>query len=355
VEVNANGQIIRVLDTVKAEPGQNLYLTIDHDLQMTAERLLEGNAGSVVAVDPNNGEILVMASSPTFDPNLFGVGMSRDNWQNLISNPFRPLENKAIQAVYPPASTYKIVTTMAGLEEGVITPETTFFCPGFYHYGNRTYRCWKRWGHGEVSVLQALAQSCDVFYYQVGEALGVDRLAWYAKASGLGERTGVGLDGEESGLIPTAAWKLKRVGTPWQGGETLSVAIGQGFNLVTPLQMAMFMAAVGNGGYRYKPELVHARQSVEGGKSLVSKPKVVGRLPMKKETMAIVHQGLWQVVNDPKGTAWGSHLKELQFSGKTGTAQVVGRREEGGEESGSGSTILDSTVGWVKRSEPTST
>lgn len=328
VEVNATGQIVRILKTVPAQAGQDITLTIDHELQETAEYLLQDQSGAVVAVDPDNGEILAMASSPTFDPNNFIVGMTRDVWSDLINNPFRPLENKAIQSEYPPASTYKIVTAIAGLEEGVIDSETTFYCPGFYKYGNRIYRCWRRGGHGEVNVVQALKHSCDVYFYQVGEALGVDRLAWYAKAHGLGAATGIPIDGEVSGLIPTAAWKRKRMGVSWQGGETLSIAIGQGFNLVTPLQMAMLTAAVGNGGTRYRPIVVKSMQAGANGVRTVTEPEVVGQLPVGDTTLALVRRGLWAVVNESKGTAHATRFEDVDFSGKTGTAQVVGRKPE---------------------------
>ncbi len=325
VEVNATGQVVRVIDSVDAIPGQNIVLTIDHETQIAAENALAGWAGAVVAVDPNNGEIIAMASSPTFDPNMFVVGMSRDQWNELITNPYRPLENKAIQAEYPPASTYKIVTAMAGLEEKVIDPQTTYFCPGHYRFGNRVYRCWKRWGHGEVDLLRAITESCDVYFYQVGEAVGIDRLAYYASACGLGGLTGIELGQEAKGIVPTSNWKLKRFGEPWQGGETLSVAIGQGFNLVTPLQLATMIAAVGNGGIRYKPQLVKKMVSVENTVTYESQPEVIGRIPVSAETLEHIRRGLWSVVNYQKGTAFASRIKDLEFAGKTGTAQVVSR------------------------------
>jgi penicillin-binding protein 2 len=303
-------------------------LTIDRALQRTAEQLLDGKAGAAVAIDPRNGEVLAMVSAPTFDPNWFVSGMSREQWQSLIGNPFRPLENKAIQAEYPPASTYKIVTAMAGLEEGVIDANTTMFCPGHYAFGNRVYRCWRKAGHGEVDVVKALAQSCDVFFYQVGEALGVDVLARYAKACGLGELAGINLDRESRGLVPTKAWKRKRLGTSWQAGETLSVAIGQGFDLVTPLQMAVLTAAVGNEGIKYRPHLIKEIQTTgtgEEGQENIQPPAAQDKLPFSPETLAIAHQGLKDVVNHPRGTAYQARLKQLEFSGKTGTAQVVSR------------------------------
>lgn len=212
VEVDARGRVVRVLQTVDAQPGLNLYLTIDIGLQKKAEELLVGKAGAAVALDPRTGRVLAMANSPSFDPNVFVDGMSGDQWNALVKNPRRPMENKAIQGLYPPASTYKIITAIAGLEEGVIDANTTFFCPGFYAFGNRVYRCWKRGGHGHMDVVSAVEQSCDVFFYQVGQKLGIDRLAWYAKACGLGSATGIELDNEEPGLVPTAAWKRKKNG-----------------------------------------------------------------------------------------------------------------------------------------------
>jgi penicillin-binding protein 2 len=332
VEVNATGQVVRVLDTVNAQAGHNLSLTIDHQLQAEAETLLQGKAGAVVALDPTNGEILAMASSPTFDPNWFVVGMLQEQWQTLITNPFRPLENKAIQAEYPPASTFKIVTAIAGLEEGAIDAGTTMFCPGYYRYGNRVYRCWKHAGHGSVNVVQALEQSCDVFFYQVGEAIGVDTLAKYAKAFGLGDLTGIGLAQEAKGLVPTKAWKLRRLGEPWQGGETLSVSIGQGFDLVTPLQLAVMVATVGNGGIRFRPRLIRSCDPPPEGGLAAIQPETAGHVKISETTLSLVRQGLWEVVNRRSGTAWRSRLENLEFSGKTGTAQVVGRPPAGVED-----------------------
>lgn len=354
VEVNATGQVVRVLNTVDATPGHNIVLSIDQSLQLTAEHLLADQAGSAVAVDPSNGQILAMASTPSFDPNAFISGMSHDAWNELISDPQHPLENKAIQAEYPPASTYKIIAAAAGLEEGVINANTTFSCPGFLKFGNRTYRCWKKWGHGEVDVLKALSESCDVYFYKVGQELGVDRLAWYARGFGLGEPTGVDLDHEAGGLVPTARWKKSRVGVSWQKGETLSVVIGQGFNLVTPLQMAMVTAAVGNGGTRYRPRIVKTIRTADGNTIYDSVPEVVGRLPVSENTLRLVREGLFKAVNDRHGTAWRSRLDGVAMCGKTGTAQVVGRREDGAGEDGQGEPIKDHAwfVAYAPRKDP---
>ncbi len=334
VEVNANGRVVRVLKTVAAKPGQNIHLTIDHVVQKKAESLLQGVAGAAVAMDPGSGRILALASSPSFDQNYFASGMSHEQWDSLRSNPFRPMENKAIQGEYPPGSTYKIITALAGLEEGVIDESTEFFCPGYHRFGNRIYRCWKRGGHGKVNIVKALAQSCDVYFYQVGQLLGVDRLAWYAKASGLGSRAGINLGKESRGLIPTAAWKKKRTGIPWQRGETLSVAIGQGFNLATPLQMVDLTSSIANGGTRYKPIILESITTADGRIVYQSKAQVIGKVPLSAPSLELVRKGLWEVVNGDKGTARGSRLADIEISGKTGTSQVISRKKDdtGSEE-----------------------
>ena len=328
VEVNANGLVMRILKTVEAEPGHNVYLTTDQQLQHRAETLLEGVVGAAVAIEPDTGQILALASSPSFDQNFFVGGITHEQWDSLISNPFRPMSNRAIQGEYPPGSTYKIITALAGLEEGVIDDQTTMNCPGHYRFGNRVYRCWLKGGHGKVDIIKAVEESCDVFFYQVGDRLGVDRLAWYAKAFGLGSPTGIFLDQEAHGLIPTAAWKKKRTGIPWQKGETLSVAIGQGFNLATPLQMAVLAAAVGNGGNRYQPMLLDRIQSVDGEVLQENEPRLTGKLPISPVNLGLVKLGLWKVVNGEKGTARGSRLADIDLSGKTGTSQVVSRKED---------------------------
>ena len=327
VEVNANGLVVRILKTVDAEPGHNVFLTIDQRLQHRAEELLDGVVGAAVAIEPGTGQILALASSPSFDQNVFVGGISHEQWDSLISNPFRPMSNRAIQGEYPPGSTYKIITALAGLEEGVIDDRTTLNCPGYYRFGNRVYRCWKKGGHGKVDIIKAVEESCDVFFYQVGQRLGVDRLAWYAKAFGLGSPTGIFLDQEAHGLIPTAAWKKKRTGIPWQGGETLSVAIGQGFNLATPLQMAVLAATVGNGGNRYRPMILSSIKLADGQILQKNERRLTGKLPISPVNLDLVKLGLWKVVNGENGTARGSRLADIDMSGKTGTSQVISRKE----------------------------
>ena len=328
VEVNANGLVVRILKTVDAEPGHNVFLTIDQQLQRRTEELLDGVVGAAVAIEPGTGQILALASSPSFDQNFFVGGITHEHWGLLISNPFRPMSNRAIQGEYPPGSTYKIITALAGLEEGVIDEKTILNCPGYYRFGNRVYRDWKKGGHGKVDIIKAVEESCDVFFYQVGQRLGVDRLAWYAKAFGLGTPTGINLDQEAHGLIPTAAWKKKRTGVPWQGGETLSIAIGQGFNLATPLQMAVLVAAVANGGNRYRPMILDRIKRVDGQIIQKNEPKLIGKLPVSPSNLDLVKLGLWKVVNGENGTARGSRLADIDISGKTGTSQVISRKED---------------------------
>ena len=328
VEVNAAGQVIRVLQTVDSKPGYNVYLTIDKKLQEEAEALLSGKVGAAIAMDPTNGDILAMASSPSFGKNEFVCGLSHETWNVLMTNPDRPMENKAIQGEYPPASTYKMVTAMAGLEEDVIDQDTVIFCDGKYKFGDRVFRDWKKWGHGSMNVESALAQSCDVFFYQVGQKVGVDRLAKYAGAGGLGQTTGIDIGHENKGLVPTAAWKKRKTGVAWQGGETLSVAIGQGYNLTTPLQVLVLTSAVSNGGIRYRPVIFKKIVSPEGELIRKSNIEVAGTLSVSKHNLDIIKQGLFKAVNEKFGTAFASRIEGIQMSGKTGTAQVVGRSDD---------------------------
>ncbi len=322
VEVDAKGRLVRVLKTVDSMPGKNICLTIDSTLQQKSEVLLEEKAGAIVAIDPSNGDILVMASAPSFDLNDFIGGISSKKWKALLNNPDHPMSNKAIQGEYPPASTYKMVTAIAALEEGILDRNTTRFCPGHYKYGNRVYRCWKKWGHGKVNVLTAIERSCDVFFYRSGEALGVDTLARYATGCGLGKLTHIDIANERPGLIPTSAWKKRRFGKPWQGGETLSIAIGQGFNLVTPLQMAVFVAAIGNGGTLYRPRILKYTRSYNDKNEIQQTPEILGGLPAGKETLKLIRKGMLDVVGGARGTARRVKIKGIDIAGKTGTAQV---------------------------------
>ncbi|MBF0229715.1 MAG: penicillin-binding protein 2 [Desulfamplus sp.] len=324
IEVDASGRLVRVINTVEPIPGKNVFLAIDATLQQKTESIMEGQTGAVVAIDPSNGDVLAMVSSPSFDLNDFIGGISSEKWKALMSDPGKPMSNKAIQGEYPPASTYKIVTAIAALEEEAVDIHTTYFCPGYHKYGNRTYHCWKKWGHGRVNIISALEKSCDVYFYRSGEAIGVDNLAKYANGCGLGKLTHIELANERSGLIPTAAWKKRRFGNSWQGGETLSIAIGQGFNLATPLQMAMFIAAIGNNGTIYRPKILKFTQDYNGSleSRLDIKSEILGAIPASKQTLKIVKEGLLNVVESEGGTAKKIRIEGVDIAGKTGTAQV---------------------------------
>ncbi|ACN16590.1 MrdA [Desulforapulum autotrophicum HRM2] len=334
VEVDASGRLVRVINTVDSVPGKNIFLTIDNKLQQIAENMLQDKAGAVVAMDPSNGDILVMASSPSFDQNDFIGGISSKKWKKLLADPDRPMSNKCIQGEYPPASTYKILTAIAGLEEGVVDLNTRHYCSGQYKFGNRIYRCWKRWGHGELDLLGAIEKSCDIYFYKVGEALGVDTLAQYANGCGLGKVTGIELEHERPGLIPTSVWKKRRYGVAWQPGETLSIAIGQGFDLVTPLQMAVFTAAIGNGGTLYRPRILKAIKTTDNEIIEIKKPEITGGLPAGKKTLDIVRKGLLDVVQGDRGTARGIRIKGVEIAGKTGTAQVFSLKKKDRDNDG---------------------
>lgn len=332
MEVDSIGRGIKVLSSIPPVPGHSVTLTLDLALQQAAEEALGGAAGAVVAIDPRDGSVLAAASSPAIDPNAFSHGLSQPEWERLSSDPRHPLQNRIVQAQYPPGSVFKILTAVAALESGQITPATSFYCRGALRYGNRDFRCWKRGGHGEVSLHRALVESCDVYFYQVGLKTGIDEIARAARLFGLGKPTGVGLGGEAPGLIPDSAWKLRARGEPWYSGETLSAAIGQGYDLVTPVQAAQLAATVANGGTVRRPRLI--RRVVDGsGKVLRSGPAVAEHaIELGPGTLAAVRRGLWGVVNEPGGTGAAVRVPGLSVAGKTGTAQVVrmpGRGDRG--------------------------
>ncbi len=326
--VDAHGRELEMLNAIQPQPGRNVVLTLDGRLQRLAELKLEGleRNGAVVALDPRTGEVLALANRPSFDPNRFAIGIDRAEWKQLQEDPQKPLHNRAVMGQYPPGSTYKVVTALAALEEGVAKKNTRVTCKGSYRLGRRRYRCWKRGGHGSVDLHTALVQSCDVFFYRMGHELGVDKLAYYARALGFASRTGIDLRGETAGLIPTSVWKERRFGEPWIEGETISASIGQGFNLVTPLQLAVAYAALGNGGTRFQPFVVKRTEDSDGRVIETHHPKIVERVPISDEAIQRVRAALRGVVHEKKGTAyWAMRAlpEGLDAAGKTGTAQVV--------------------------------
>jgi len=324
VEVNAFGKVIKNLGRIDPVSGSNVVLTIDAQLQKVAWEAFEGKAGAAVAMDPRDGSILAMVSLPSFDPNLFNSGIARGEWEKLQKNPLNPLSNRSISGQYPPGSTYKLIVAAAALEEGIITPETRISCSGSFSLGNRAYRCWKKHGHGSVNLHRALVESCDVYFYTVGKMLGVDKIARYAKLFGLGEATGIELAHERKGLVPTRDWKLARMKEPWQLGETISISIGQGFNLTTPLQLLQAYSALANGGTLWRPHLV--RRIELSDRSIVKEylPEKRGELRLSPETIAVLNRALWGVVNEPGGTGAAARRPHADVCGKTGTSQVIG-------------------------------
>lgn len=323
VEVDAVGRRMRLLAEVLPISGRNLWLTLDMDLQRLAESLLEGKMGAVVAVDPRDGAVLAFACSPTFDQEKFIRGLKRDEWLALSKDPNHPLLNRGSGAAYPPGSTYKPFVALAALKEGIINSTSTFTCPGYFPYGGRNFRCWRDHGHGTVDLERALIQSCDVFFYQTGMRLGVDRLAQNVNMFGLGERSGIGISGEHPGLVPTSWWKKQATGIPWQKGETISISIGQGFDLATPLQLAMGYAAIANDGKLWQPYVVRKIEGRTADEVDELKPKLKRKIPIEQRYFDLVKKSLMEVVEDGRGTAHSIRDASIQIAGKTGSAQVV--------------------------------
>ncbi len=323
IEVDAVGRRLRMLREIPERPGDSIIMTIDLDLQRVAEEAIGNRAGALVALDPNTGYVLALASHPAFDPNLFAGGITAAQWRALVTDPTHPLENRAIQGAYPPGSTFKIVDSIAALSDRVLTPQTAYYCPGGMYYGGREYRCWRKQGHGTISVHRAIIESCDVFFYNVGQRLGVDRLAAWAHALGLGQKTGIELDNERSGVIPSSQWKWRRYRERWYPAETLSVAIGQGYVAVTPLQLAELAAEIANGGIFYQPQFVKEVDSIDGTPVKVFPPIIRSRVHIAPAVLDQVRSAMVGVVNAPNGTAHAARLDNVIVAGKTGTAQVI--------------------------------
>ena len=328
--VDVAGQEIEVIDEVEPVPGGRIVLTIDLDLQRVAEEAFRsespgvpGHRGALVAIDPRSGEVLAMVSAPSYDPNSFPGGIDSEAWNELITDESRPLRNRAVSGQYPPGSTYKAVVAVAGLAEGVLDPANKVLCPGEYKMGRHTYRCWKRGGHGEVDLDQAMLGSCDVYFYKLGVELGVDTIAEYAKKFGFGRPTGIELRGEMPGLVPSREWKERARGERWLRGETVSASIGQGFNLATPIQLAQAFSVLSNGGTLYRPHLVKHLEAWDGSLQQypeVGPPEATGLDP---EVLDRVRQSLIAAVEDPKATGSRARVDGVVVGGKTGTSQVV--------------------------------
>jgi penicillin-binding protein 2 len=328
VEVDVSGRELKTIRRLPSESGNNLILTLDVKVQAELEKAMTSTPekivnGSAVVIKVQTGEILAIASKPTFDPNEFAEGITSGSWRKLINDEMHPLQNRSIHSQYPPGSTYKIAVAYAALEEGVIDPETTIYCPGHFKLGRGRYRCWKKNGHGAMNLHDALVQSCDVYFYTLGHRMGIDTLARYAKKFGFGTPAGIGLSREKSGLVPSTQWKLKNRKKAWLLGETISASIGQGYNLVTPLQQANMMAAVANGGMLLKPYIVKRIEEPGGTTIKEFFPEIRGQIAGSSENLEVIRKALRDVVNGVRGTGKRSRLKNIIVSGKTGTVQVV--------------------------------
>lgn len=324
IEVDALGHEKRAAVVEKPQAGNDLYLTIDVRLQKVAEELLGQEYGAIVALDPTNGDILAMASRPGFDPNVLSRELTPKQWVEIVQDEGRPLNNRASQGQYPPGSTFKVPMAVAALETKTMAPSSTVFCNGGYQFGKRIYHDWKASGHGYVDLHTALVHSCDVYFYTVGQRMGIDVMAEFGKEFGLGQGTGVELPSERAGIMPSTAWKQKAKNEPWLPGETVSAAIGQGYVTVTPLQMASLIGTVANDGVNYRPRLVQAVMDRVTG-NLQELPAVPrGKIKAKPETFRIIKEALADVVT--KGTATRAKSSLVTIGGKTGTAQVAALR-----------------------------
>ncbi len=324
VEADALSRRVRVLAEVPDLPGSNLTLTLDRDLQEVADRALGPADGAVVALDPRNGEVLVMVSHPAYDPNVFARGIRRDEWHTLVQDKRHPIANRAVQGQYPPGSTFKIAVATGALDTGVINPATSFSCGGGLQFGGHYFHCWRKGGHGTMALHAAIVESCDVYFYQVGQRLGVDKIADYARRLGLGIPSGIRLDHEKTGTIPDTQWKRRRFNQPWFAGETLSVAIGQGYVTATPLQMAELTAIIANGGIRYRPQYVRRVEAPDGTVKRDFAPDALGDAHLKPATLEAVRAAMRDVVMTDRGTGKKARVAGIEVAGKTGTAQAVG-------------------------------
>ncbi|MCJ7643866.1 MAG: penicillin-binding protein 2 [Candidatus Aminicenantes bacterium] len=294
--------------------GKSLRLSLDYDLQKKAEELLQDKEGTIVALDPKTGEVLALASFPTYDPNKFISRFTPEEWLSLINDPAYPLENRAIRGLYSPGSIFKIVMAAAGLDSGFVNGRTVYFCGGSQEIYGNVFSCWFKPGHGMMNLTNGIKNSCNVYFYNLGRRMGIEPIASYARLMGLGQKTGIDIPGEKEGLVPDPEWKLKTSKAPWYRGETISVSIGQGPLLVTPLQIADMVACVANRGVRIIPRLVFP----EGGKEESGKTAV----PIKRETFETVIQGMWMSVND-EGTGRGARVEGFDVCGKTGSTQWI--------------------------------
>jgi len=321
--VDSQGRSRGEVSRIEPIPGRDIRLALDFDLQQKASQLLEGREGAIVVLDPRSGDVLALASFPTYDPNKFITRFSPQEWMDLIGRADHPLENRAIRGLYSPASVFKLTMALGALDAGVITEQTTFFCAGSAQFYGRPFRCWYSGGHGTLGLTDAIRQSCNVYFYNLGRRLGIDRIAEYAKLLGFGDKTGIDLPGEKEGLVPSSEWSRQFRNSNWYPGETISVSIGQGPMLVTPLQVAVHTAIMANRGRRIVPHLLQSPASPQaeqpdGGANSASADRI------KVDLFEKVIRGMWKCVNE-EGTARGAKVEGFEVCGKTGSTQIIGR------------------------------
>ncbi len=314
VEVNASGRVMRELNRTQGRSGENIHLTIDTNLQKFTSERLRGMSASSVLMDVSSGDILSLVSTPSYNPNNFVLGISQSNWNTLLNDVRKPLLNKATSGAYPPGSTFKMIVAAAALELGLIGLNDKIFCSGFYELGSRKFHCWRKGGHGKLTLQEAIQKSCDVYFYEIARKVGVKKIGAMATELGLGQSYNLPLTGVSKGFVPTKKWKKQRFGTSWLVGDTLNVGIGQGYSLATPLQLAVMTARLAS-GKKVTPNLIRNVDTEQGD------PKT---LSIRKETLAAIRKGMFDVLNEKEGTAFNFRSTDESFSiaGKTGTSQV---------------------------------
>ncbi len=332
IEIDAKGRQLADLSRRQPQAGADIVLTVDASLQQYVEEIFIHRAGSVIAIDPDTGQILAMVSKPGFDLNLFSPSISTRQWKKLLGDPLHPLENRSIRGLYSPASTFKIVTAAAVLGEGIPKPGKTFVCTGSLEVAGQTFRCWNRYGHGKVDLHRAIVESCDIYFYEAGMRLGADRIAHWASLFGLGTPTGLGLPQELPGLIPTSAWKRRTYGDFLKDGELMAIAIGQGYVVSTPIQLAVMTAAAANGGKLLRPTIVRQIRSSDGKVIYDQAPMVRWEIPLAPDKFAELKSALLGVVRDGRGTGKKCRVPGLNIRAKTGTSQVISLKQKGDDE-----------------------
>lgn len=328
LEVDVKGKLLRELQMEAARPGNKMYLTLDRELQRAADEAFGDQSGAAIALDVENGDILAMVSRPTFDPALFARGIASDEWMTLLKDKRHPLQNKVIAGQYPPGSTFKMIVALAAMKEGIASSSRVVDCGGDFVLGDSRFRCWKKAGHGHTDLKKALRESCDVWFYQVGLELGIDKLSKAAKELGLGAPVGYPLPGEKNGVIPSQEWKRAHFNKPWYAGETVIASIGQGFVLSTPIQLAVMTAALANGGKVLQPQLVERIEDWQGDLLLKPETVVVRQVDYPPSAWKAINRGLVAAVNEPHGTGQVARLEQVVVAGKTGTSQVVRRKSD---------------------------